>query len=437
MRRERLYLILLALSYLIVFHVAYVTVIVPNFSYQGFLYRGPSLPLIGLAWVFALLPALWLPTSASRPSVVIYWILYCLAYVPSQLVPTYALTDPGRLVTWGIGLVASFLLIWLIIRSPLRKRVLSLGSPGLFWTLILLFLLGAYVVSLGTGIRVATPDLTDVYSTRFAYRGLVSEQGIVLAYMVSWAGNVINPLLMSFAIVRKRPWLFVLGLLGQVALFSLTGFKAVVFSPFLVLGLHLVAREGGLRFGRRFLTAMVGVVTLSLATYYVLNSDFLIYTFTRRVVATPGLLSGFYFDFFSQHAKTLFSHSFLSGVVSNPYGISPPFLIGRLYYGSPSTSANANLFADGFAGLGTPGMILVAVAAAFVLRVLDAVVEGRDWRLVLGLTGMLGFALSNSALSTTFVSHGLAFALVTIMFMPTYREIRGSPNKPLLAPTRA
>jgi hypothetical protein len=275
-----------------------------------------------------------------------------------------------------------------------------------------------------------------VYPTRLAYRTSLAAEGAALAYVVSWTGNVINPLLMSFAFVRRRPPIFVAGLLGQVALFSLTGFKSVLFSPFLVLAAHLCIRLEGRKFDRYLLMGLIVVMVGAWLSFWSLGSDFLAYTFVRRVIATPGLLSGFYFDFFSQHATTLFSHYIFRGIISNPYGTTPPFLIGRIYFGSSFTSANANLFADGFAGLGVIGVVLVGAAAAYVLRWMDILANGREWRYMLGVAGVMAFSLSNSALSTTLITHGYLFSLFLLSLLPTLEEQRHEPTLVLEHPRR-
>src|SRR5207302_10056432 len=67
----------------------------------------------------------------------------------------------------------------------------------------------------------------------------------------------------------------------------------------------------------------------------------------QRLLATPGLLTGYYMQFFSGNPKMLLSHSVLKSLVENPYGSqSPPFIIGSAYFHNASNSANANIWAD-------------------------------------------------------------------------------------------
>jgi hypothetical protein len=434
MRRERIRVVVLTMAFILCFHLVYAGLIAKAFAYQGYLYRDPGLGWVALAMCFAVAPSLWSPTKVSRLSSFLYWVLYVLTYIPAQIVPYYALPNPGRFLSWSLSLLGAFGIMWPIIRRPVRRRTRGLDSASLFWTCVVCFAVGAYVIASRSGLRLESPDLGSVYPTRFAYRASLAAQGAALAYVVSWTGNVINPLLMSFAFLRRRPLIFFVGLLGQVALFSLTGFKSVLFSPFLVLAAHLCVRLEGRKFARYLLAGLIVVLTAAWLSFWSLGSDFLSYTFVRRMIATPGLLSGFYVDFFSQHAFTLFSHSILRGIISNPYGTPPPFLIGRIYFGSPYTSANANLFADGFAGLGVVGVVLVGIAAAYALRWMDILSNGREWRYMLGVAGVMAFSLSNSALSTTLITHGYLFALFLLSLLPALEDQRHEPIVVLESP---
>ena len=83
-------------------------------------------------------------------------------------------------------------------------------------------------------------------------------------------------------------------------------------------------------------------------------------------------------DFFSAHQHTLFADTLLKGFLRSPYPLSPPYLIGTIYFHDPTTDANANIFADAYAGYGFIGVILIGALTGVVLRALDLTACRRD-----------------------------------------------------------
>jgi len=138
---------------------------------------------------------------------------------------------------------------------------------------------------------------------------------------------------------------------------------------------------------------------------------------TRRVIAVPGLLTGYYFTFFSTSPKMSLSSSFLRGLVENPYGSSVPLLMGRVFFSDPDMAANANVFADAFANFGAYGVFLFSVLLGLILWFYDCAAVGKDRSLCTALLAMPAFALTDTALFTSLLTHGflLAFLLVTLM----------------------
>src|SRR5215472_8885861 len=86
---QRLLLIAGAVGYVSLFNYLYVNWLAPNFGYMGMTYTEPPAILTVLGWVFALLPALWMPMHLRRPSQLPYWFLYLTVYIPSLFVPCY------------------------------------------------------------------------------------------------------------------------------------------------------------------------------------------------------------------------------------------------------------------------------------------------------------------------------------------------------------
>src|SRR5579864_800170 len=86
---QRLSLLAGAALYIGLLHVAYVYLTAPYFSYVGLYFSPISDGAVLWSWFVVLLPVAWLPISTTRPSVVVYYLLYALVIVPACMVPAY------------------------------------------------------------------------------------------------------------------------------------------------------------------------------------------------------------------------------------------------------------------------------------------------------------------------------------------------------------
>jgi hypothetical protein len=419
-KNRRLVVLSLALAYALCLLWSYLTVTSRAFGYEGYLNVHPAPGLLAFALVLALLPATWLPLEANRPSSVCAWLIYIVAYIPSQLVPYLNDSAISPLVVWSLGLLAAMWCLSAVIAKP-PQATLFLRSSGwsLFWLVAILGITLGYLLTIGGGgLNVAAPDLAQTYLFRERFVARIAEEGAVSGYAIPWLGNIFNPILMSFGIVRRKPLVFVAGALGELLLFPVAGLKSILFLPLFILGMHVAQRRQGKSFGRNVLLGAIGIVTLAQFMYFRMHNDVLSYGVVRRVMTTPGLLSDLYVRFFSSHPKTLFADSFLNGLVTPHYKATTSHVIGAAFF-LPNTGANANIFADGFAGFGVIGTIIVGgLFTGVALRLLDAAALGRDWRYLIGVASGIGFALSQSGLSTTIVTHGLALAWLFGLLIP-------------------
>jgi hypothetical protein len=72
----------------------------------------------------------------------------------------------------------------------------------------------------------------------------------------------------------------------------------------------------------------------------------------RRVLILPGLLSGYYVEFFSNHPHAQIGYSFLGRLTDDAYGRAAGYVIGDLMAPGAGNNANANLFAAAYSKFG-------------------------------------------------------------------------------------
>jgi hypothetical protein len=406
---------------------AYATIVSPAFDYLGckLAWRDP----VVMAWLIALalLPVSLLPCTLTRPSAIILWWLYLVAYIPSILMPALSLTMPTeRLLPLQLSLLLCMGL--LCFASP--ERLLAVSriqiSPAVFWSVFTVVWLGclAFILKFGPDL---IGNIASVLSGQSEYiiRSIFSDQsaqsGPALGYVVGQVGQALGPYLMAFGIAYRRWLCVVAGIFSQIIVFGATGYKSVMFAPLLLGLLFLVVRRWRRSFGLVLTSGLIAVTLLcaaaDLASHRVLYSSL----FTRRTLAVPGLLTGFYFEHYSQAAHAGIGYHFIrTGPVP-----APPYEIGLTYFRSEKIDANANLWAEGFADFGVPGMVGYTLLVAFLIWIYDSIAVRHDLALATLLAAIPGFNLSNSMPTTVLLTHG-GIAAALLLYLSPPRKLGGT-----------
>jgi hypothetical protein len=274
------------------------------------------------------------------------------------------------------------------------------------------------------GIPTGAPDFASVYETRSAYDAVASSAPAA-GYIVSWAGNVVFPLLIAWGLARGRPVPVILGAAGALFIYATGGFKSVLFSIALVPAIHMLIRLTRRWFGPALAWGGAGVVFGSVLATILTGSIWPLALFVTRLIAVPGQMAAYYVDFFSLHPTYSLSRSFLASFNRPPYDVEAPSLIGAIYLGDAGINANANLWADAMANYGLLGIVPFTLVLGIVLWVLDSAGARRDV-LVIGPTlGLIGITLGNSGVFTTIMTLGLG---LIVAFLALTREDAAVPS---------
>jgi hypothetical protein len=372
--------------FIIVFNWSYINRIAPAFSYLGFTYAPTSLSLAIGSCTLAALLSLFLPKQLSRPSQVVYLILYFLVVIPIfVVVPLSGQFEDSTSAVLLFSVGGAFSLLGLMYRLPLAKVQVPRLPQHMFWLGVTMFsTLAILLVGLRFGFQLNSVGFSEVYDVRADYKDEIEASGSFVSYLIGWQGNVVGPLLVGLAIVKKRPSLFAAGAVSQIFLYSITGFKSLLLSTIVLATVGFLAH-------RRVVHRLPLLAPLFLTMLIAASSllDWLLRTSTwtslavRRLLATAGLNSGYYWEYFSDHGYTYLGQSILSWLVEYPFTSSPPQLIGEEYYPGSATSANANLWADAFANFGVLGVLVFTVILGLILWLYDSATAGRDVRVPL------------------------------------------------------
>jgi len=418
------------LLYVLALLANYRYVIGEYFTGRGFSFSLASLGYINLTLFLTVLPVAWMPVNSNRPTVILYYFLYLIVYIPACVVPAFTEHAGAAALKLQLLLAASFAIVGLTYSFRTRDiHRLSL-SRSEYLALIGCFTAITFAwIAQTIGVKLQIHRFADVYLVRDNYLEMVNSHSRLLVYLIGWQANVIGPLLMALAWIYRSAIFGFAAVLSQLWLYSITGYKSFLMAiPFVVVVFWLSKKRqpGSMMFTLGMLMLAM-VVFCSVADLYFGGFDFST-VLVRRALLTPGRQSFYYFEFFSHNPKVMLSHSVLSGVFDYPYEVPPPRLIGRTYMGRYATNANGNLWADGFANFGMAGMFGASMILAAFCWVYDCVARRTDGRVAAVLLGMPLISLANSALLTTLLTHGLGLALVMLMLHPrnrtAAREIR-------------
>jgi len=415
----------------------YIHWLYPVFGYYGFDFNPPAPGYLALAWILSVLPSSWMPLVLTRPSQLIYWVLYTTAFIPSMFVPLYAgMNKSSEIAVLMLTLFLGFLLAGLSYLFPvlkLQSRQLR-GSHFWFGFAVLAGGLAVWVMAAFRG-RLHVLSFMDIYDLRFAANDVMA--GTRLNYALMWLSGAIDPFLMGWGLHRKKPFLFLAGALGQLLVYASLGTKGSFVSILFILAIYLFLRGDRLPFALKLTWGLVALfVVLSMSTVVTESEEgsllwILLFMIFMRTFAINGLMTAWYYDFFQRNPQTHYSHVngvnwFLHYPYVNPLG----FEVGSFYSGDLSADANGHFWAtDGLAAFGLPGILLISVFCALVFWVLDSVAEKHNPRLAALLVSYAAYNLANIGIFTSLLSGGLALLMVFLYLMPHENSaVSVSPN---------
>jgi len=296
----------IALLYGWMIYLIYRDHIAPWWDYMGYAFIAPSHGPLYITLVLGSIPSLLLPLRAERPSGVVVWLLYLMAYVPSMLIPLLSLGRPyGEILPLHLSLLAGMSIVAVASRLPLVRFQGPRLSRGGFTIILLAGAALMYVaLVLNMGFRLIPPAWDEITDVRMDQRVAAASAGIA-AYTVSWLAMVVNPVLVVLGIQQRRRWLLYLGLLGQFFMFAQGGQKSMLLVLPLIWGVDMVIRHTGKGFGIAVTGAMCVLLVACLGIDLLIGNVYVTSLLVRRAVITPGLLTGFYFDFYSTHSLIL------------------------------------------------------------------------------------------------------------------------------------
>jgi hypothetical protein len=407
------------------------------YEYLGFqLNRNASLFSIFSIAFFSSALVLMGPKKLEQPSDLLCFLAYTLVYIPAVNVGYVSVAVPSfeYLELFSVYTVCISLIFYL---RKLNFKVFrsSKISSKIYWSIFIFFILicsilVSYFYKTDLGSLFSIEDFNSLYDIRSQYRESGKDSPAIVEYMFSWLAKFFWPMVLVFGLSKGSRLIIGISFIGFLSLFVTSGHKSIFLSFFAVLGFWYLWRKMRIITIERLMLIALLVVFIGfvseLGGYPFVNN-----VLVRRVILVPGILSAFYYDFFSRNEYALLGYSFLKNVVDYKYTKSPPFLIGEYYFGRSEMSANANFIASGYADFGPIGAMISSIIAIIFYKILDELAMIKKSAKACTLLAVVPtWALVDSAFQTVLLTHGLILLMMAIYFSPmnSFAE-RENPKK--------
>ncbi len=406
-------------------------VVLPRYTSDGYFLAHFNLSSLALATLVSAVPALVLPIRFVRSSDGVLWVLYFLIVIPTGVVPIMIVgVATSHLFGYQTLLVLSFSLVCLgTRRSKSASATLRPTSSSLrTWGSVALTMTILGVLSATFGIPTSFLDISNVYVARLEFRDVVSSQNVVFGYLIPWLQNSFAPILIAVGVVSRRVVVLGVGIIAEAWIYLTMGNRQALLGVGLIF-VAIVVMRSKLRnlYAPLLVTLFIAAIAGNIAYDDHRDANYVTAIVAYRTFVLPGVIVSEYYQFFEGHPKIVGRDGVFSTISRSPYDKSAPFLIGTKYFQNEATSANVNIWADGFANFGLFGFVLVPALLLIVLRILDRVGSGSRAGPIAAGSMMLAATLANTGILTALLTGGLGVFLVGIYFnRNSFERRRGS-----------
>ena len=302
-------------------------------------------------------------------------------------------------------------------KSP--KIEFGVLAEGLFIYLLMLVVLIGLILVMGlVGIDNFNFDFSQVY----ALRDDAEEKLLALGVFGSLLSNILVPFLLVMCIKNKKYLFTIITIIISILLFGLTTHKGSFFYPIAILSFLAISKYTNkshyIYLFFLLLLLIFFISFLSGGIYLWISS-----LFFRRAIMIPAILNFEYYDFFSKHDFSFWSHnSFTFDLLNYPYNFSPQEIIGNELSGTYEMYANTGWIGAGYMQAGFFGITIYAILIGFIFSFIDSLTHKLSKSFIIALLIIPFYILlTSSDLPTALLSHGILTFIVLICLIKTVR----------------
>ena len=413
--------VIVAFLFSIFYLLGYVFFLNRFFDYAGFVLYDKNLFFITFSCIISILPIIFYRGFKSISSIISVFI-YILVYIPTIL--TFALglnTSIFHIVYIQLLFCSIMCFLFLADRFVLVRnfdnKKFAFISARIF--LILTIISTIYLLYIYKG-NLAFVSIKNVYEHRLANRIVGTD--IVTRYLSLWLSSCFIPICLIYGLMNKKRFYFIVGTVTCIAMYMTTASKSVLLLPIILFGLHALFSRFGVH---QIYSSITILFSLSIIVLLLISPQpgSLIFYFSSllmwRIIGCGGHLNLWYYDYFSNHPQTYYSHigpiNFFTK--SYPYGnLDVGQVVGRFYW-TEDMNANANFWAtDGIAAYGLAGVIIISIVFFFIIVLLNTITKKFDKRFILLLFIPFIVKILNTSLFTAMWSGGGIFIIIFLLF---------------------
>lgn len=407
-------------TYAFIYILAYKYFLFTYFEYFGYL----IVPRNWWIWVISIglsiAPYLLFKGYKAISSFIAFFI-YLLLYVPTVLTFAFASSEQdAKIILVQMVFATAMSMIFFADRIVFKNVNIEFKQKlpihfFLYATLITtLFILWSYRENL----KLVT--FTEVYKQRLSNESVGSN--VIVRYIVSWLSYFFIPICLAYGIALKKYLYLIVGILASISIYMAVAAKGIILMPVILLIIFLFLNKNGIERIFQFLGYMGSVLILTLVTLAKTSSIIFLFSslFLMRTLSIGGLLNLKYYEFFTNHPNTYFSHvNIINGLTGiYPYGKKDLGQVIGSFYWSDRMNANANFWAtDGIASTGIFGILLISLIFCGYLIILNFLTRYLNKSFVVLLAIPLTFSLLNISFFSTLISGGGFFILISLLFL--------------------
>lgn len=417
---ERLLLVCLCLGFVLLLLFSLERVDSQLFGWLGLHWNPPGGIWMGLSVVMAVLPSLWMPIELKRPSHFAYWALYLMVIVPGMTVPYHVLArSPEDVLMFTTAILTCFTALGVSMHLPTFVIKRPDIDPKVFYGVVAGIVVVCALVTWATVGFKLDFGVADIYVRRHAARNVFAQQSAV-SYIKGNLASALAPFAVAVGAVRRQWLLLAAGLFGSLIVFSVEGSRSAALLPVFIFAMYPVVSKFPRYFGFALVGGFLVLLGVSVGSYLVAKFPGLPLVVSWRFALVKGLLSAYYWDFFSTHPHVFYADGFLKGIMPNPYPLATPRMIGLTYFNSAETNSNANIFAAAYGDFGYLGMAFITLLTGAYFRLLDSFSVNRGFVVVVFLAGFIGVKWTDVAFDTAILSHGMLVVTLLLYWLPDH-----------------
>ena len=404
----------------------YIVWLAPVWGYMGVDYSPVGTYYFLACLIASVLPSIWIPISISRPTMVTYWILYLLTYIPMivgvSLSPKFTFI---QVILFQLSCLFSFTLTGAGYYFKLIKIKEKYIPKFNFWVAFYsaMFLMFLYVIYIFKGnFKLVSPFDENLYDLRFSGRD-VAEGDKLVGYFTQWLSGAFLPFLLAIGIVYKKKLLILISCIGQIILYSTAANKAFILSIIYMVGIYYITKKTS-KFGIFLTFFLIILITFLTFSQIYFEDDFKLIFFPitsivmLRTVSISTINAVNYYDFFSNNPFTYYSHINIIGkFIRYPYGdLALGQVIGVTMSGNADSNWNANFYiTDGFVAMGYSGLIIIGIISGLIFYIIDSLIKSQNIILCTLLITISSVSLMNVSIFTTLLTGGLIYLILFLV----------------------